>query len=178
MHYGKRLLCRVSKTLGKAPKTLGKAFAECCTQQRTPGREIVGTGDFAECTSSGTRQSLCRAQSAASANISSLPSANARQRFFRFCRVQTLSKDSSDFAKCKHSAKCLELPILICFFYFIHTYISEKHISSRRPPTSHLCHKHHIFILQTQPIHIHIPNRFTNVLSLQTTNMHVSQYSP
>jgi hypothetical protein len=41
------------KTLGKTQKTLGKDFAECCTQQRTHGREIVGKGYFAECISSG-----------------------------------------------------------------------------------------------------------------------------
>jgi hypothetical protein len=37
MHYRNRVLCRVSKTLGKGYFTLGKGFAECFfsdTQQR------------------------------------------------------------------------------------------------------------------------------------------------
>jgi hypothetical protein len=42
-HYRNRVLCRVSKTLGKGYFTLGKAFAECNTRQRTLGK------DFAEC---------------------------------------------------------------------------------------------------------------------------------
>jgi hypothetical protein len=32
-HYRNRVLCRVSKTLGKGYFTLGKAFAECNTRQ-------------------------------------------------------------------------------------------------------------------------------------------------
>jgi hypothetical protein len=131
--------------------------AKSCTRQNLSAvTEQVHNGRFAECQDTGTWQRLilCRVpESWHSANITSLPSVCTRQRFFKFCRVQTLSKDSSDFAECKHSAKCPELPILICFFYFIHTYISEKHISLQRPPTSHLYHKHHIYITNTIDSH-------------------------
>jgi hypothetical protein len=54
-HYRNRILCRVSKTLGKGYFTLGKGFAECNTRQRT-----LGKGFFAECFFSDTRQRLCR----------------------------------------------------------------------------------------------------------------------
>jgi hypothetical protein len=33
-HYRKWALCRVPEALGKAPKTLGKGFAECRTRQK------------------------------------------------------------------------------------------------------------------------------------------------
>jgi len=52
--------CRVSKTFGKGPNTLGKAFAECGTRQRAHGKILVGKGVFAKCFLSGTRQRLCR----------------------------------------------------------------------------------------------------------------------
>jgi hypothetical protein len=38
----------VSKTLGKGYFTLGKAFAECNTRQRTLGKYFIGKGFFAE----------------------------------------------------------------------------------------------------------------------------------
>jgi len=41
IHYGKHILCRVPKTLGKGLKTLGKAFAECGTRQRTLGNAYI-----------------------------------------------------------------------------------------------------------------------------------------
>jgi hypothetical protein len=41
-HYRNRVLCRVSKTLGKD-------FAECNTRQRTLGKDFIGKGFFAEC---------------------------------------------------------------------------------------------------------------------------------
>ena len=40
--------------------TLGKAFAECYTRQRALSKQFIGKDLFAECTLSGTRQSLCR----------------------------------------------------------------------------------------------------------------------
>jgi hypothetical protein len=40
--------------------TLGKAFAECNTRQRTLGKNFIGKGFFAECFFSDTRQRLCR----------------------------------------------------------------------------------------------------------------------
>jgi hypothetical protein len=43
-HYRIQGLCRVSRTLGKAPITLGKDFAECNTRQRVLGKDV-----FAEC---------------------------------------------------------------------------------------------------------------------------------
>jgi hypothetical protein len=58
-HYGRSLLCRVFETLGKAPKTLGKGFAECNTRQRALGSEYSGKDVFAECLLSGTRQRFC-----------------------------------------------------------------------------------------------------------------------
>ena len=39
IHYRNRVLCRVSKTLGKGYFTLGKGFAECNTRQITLGKE-------------------------------------------------------------------------------------------------------------------------------------------
>jgi hypothetical protein len=50
----------VSGTLGKAPITLGKGFAECNTLQRALGSDYVGNDIFAECLLLGTRQRLCR----------------------------------------------------------------------------------------------------------------------
>ena len=52
-HYGRQMLCRVSKTLGKA-------FAECHTRQRAHCKILVGKRVFAECFLSDTRQRLCR----------------------------------------------------------------------------------------------------------------------
>ena len=59
-HYRRQLLCRVSQTLGKGRYTLGKAFVECYTRQRTLGKQFIGKDLFVECTLLGTRQSLCR----------------------------------------------------------------------------------------------------------------------
>jgi hypothetical protein len=59
-HYRNRVLCRVSKTLGKGYFTLGKGFAEYNTRQRTLGKDFIGKGFFAECFFSDTRQRLCR----------------------------------------------------------------------------------------------------------------------
>ena len=59
-HYRNRVLCRVSKTLGKGYFTLGKGFAECNTRQRTLGELYIGNSLFAEYFLSGTRQRLCR----------------------------------------------------------------------------------------------------------------------
>ena len=56
-------------TLGKASKTLGKAFAKCYTRQTTLGKCFIGKELFAECQTSGTRQRLCRVQKKHSANI-------------------------------------------------------------------------------------------------------------
>jgi hypothetical protein len=39
----------VSGTLGKAPITLGKGFAECNTRQRALGKDFIGKDVFAEC---------------------------------------------------------------------------------------------------------------------------------
>jgi hypothetical protein len=60
IHYLNRVLCRVSKTLGKGYFTLDKGFAECNTRQRTFGKYFIGKGFFAECFFSDTRQRLCR----------------------------------------------------------------------------------------------------------------------
>ena len=59
-HYRTAILCRVSQALSKGLFALGKGFAECCTRQRTLGKEAIGKGLFAEFFSSGTRQRLCR----------------------------------------------------------------------------------------------------------------------
>jgi hypothetical protein len=48
-HYRNRVLCRVSKTLGKGYFPLGKGFAECNTRQRTLGKYFIGKRFFAEC---------------------------------------------------------------------------------------------------------------------------------
>jgi len=50
----------VSKTLGKGPNTLGKAFAEYHTRQRAHVKILADKEVFAECFLSGTRQRLCR----------------------------------------------------------------------------------------------------------------------
>jgi hypothetical protein len=55
MHYRNRVLCRVSKTLGKGYFTIGKVFAECNTRQRTLGKYFIGKGFFAEYFFSDTR---------------------------------------------------------------------------------------------------------------------------
>jgi hypothetical protein len=47
-HYRNRVLCRVSKTLGKGYFTLDKAFAEGNTRQRTLDKYFIGKGFFAE----------------------------------------------------------------------------------------------------------------------------------
>ena len=39
-HYGIREVCRVPGALGKARKTLGNLFAECCTQQPTHDKDL------------------------------------------------------------------------------------------------------------------------------------------
>jgi hypothetical protein len=39
-HYRNRVLCRVSKTLGKCYFTLGKAFAECNCRRFDPGGSL------------------------------------------------------------------------------------------------------------------------------------------
>nr|AGT16418.1 hypothetical protein SHCRBa_015_D16_F_90 [Saccharum hybrid cultivar R570] len=59
-HNRSRLLCRGPQALGKASKTLGKAFAERSSRQSALGKTPIGKGFFAESRLSGTRQSLCR----------------------------------------------------------------------------------------------------------------------
>jgi hypothetical protein len=110
-HYGKWLLCRVSKTLGKGPKTLGKSFAECCTWQRTHGRENVGKGNFAECISSGTRQSLCRAKSRTRQNLSAVTEQGHNGRFAECQVLDTRQRNNICRAPAlRHSAKMVTLP--------------------------------------------------------------------
>ena len=60
LHYRTQALCRVPVTLGKSPYTLGKAFTECNSRQRSLDKSGDGKGLFAECLLSGTRQRLCR----------------------------------------------------------------------------------------------------------------------
>ena len=48
-HYRTQWLCRVLGALGKAQFALGKGFVECCTRQRSLGKEPVNKGVFAEC---------------------------------------------------------------------------------------------------------------------------------
>jgi hypothetical protein len=92
--------------------------------------------------------------------------------------VFTRGKDSSLFAECLQSAKILQISHFNLFFRF-HPHI---YIYIRKILYHHKDHQYHIYItnitsiLQTQLIHIHIPNRFTHVLLLQIINMHVSQY--
>jgi hypothetical protein len=56
IHYRNQSLHRVPEALGKALKTLGKAFAECYTRQRRLDKQCIGKAFFAECFFSGTRQ--------------------------------------------------------------------------------------------------------------------------
>jgi hypothetical protein len=87
-HYRNRVLCRVSKTLGKGYFTLGKGFAECNTRQRTLGKDFIGKGFFAECFFSDTRQRLCRV------------SKNTRQRkTLGKLRIEKNKKNSKTFFK-------------------------------------------------------------------------------
>ena len=53
-------LCRGPHAFGKGYKTLGKGFAEGCSQQRVLGKFLVGKGIFAEGYFSGTRQRFCQ----------------------------------------------------------------------------------------------------------------------
>ena len=59
-NYRTRVVCRVSRTLGKGPIALGIRFAESRTRQRALGKQRDGKAGFAECFLSGTRQRLCR----------------------------------------------------------------------------------------------------------------------
>jgi hypothetical protein len=78
----------VSKTLGKGYFTLGKAFAECNTRQRTLGKYFIGKGFFAECFFSDTRQRLCRV------------SKNTRQRKTRGkLKIEKIKKTAKHFFK-------------------------------------------------------------------------------
>ena len=61
-HYRTPWVCRVSETLGKIPKTLGKLFAECNTRWTALAINSSGKANFAECHLSGTRQPFCRVQ--------------------------------------------------------------------------------------------------------------------
>jgi hypothetical protein len=87
----------VSETHGKDYFTLGKAFAECNTRQRTLGELYIGNSLFAEYFLSGTRQRLCRVPS------------GTRQR-----KVTVTAPSDGDvsFAECLlwHSAKRPILP--------------------------------------------------------------------
>jgi threonine dehydrogenase-like Zn-dependent dehydrogenase len=47
-HYQNRVLCRISKTLGKCHFTLGNDFAGCNTRQKILGKHFISKGFFAE----------------------------------------------------------------------------------------------------------------------------------
>ena len=64
IHYRTQVLCRVSQTLGKGRKTLGKLLAECSTRQSAHGLSSTGEAGFAECLFSGTRQTFAVCQAA------------------------------------------------------------------------------------------------------------------
>jgi hypothetical protein len=101
MHYRTQLLCRVSQTLGKARKTLGKGFAECNTRQRTLGELYIGNGLFSEYFLSGTRQRICR-----------VPFGTRQRKVV----VTAPSDGDGSFAECllRHSAKRPILPSVFC----------------------------------------------------------------
>ena len=61
-HYRTQVLCRVSQTLGKGRKTLGKLLVECSTRQSAHGLSSTGEAGFAECLFSGTRQTFAVCQ--------------------------------------------------------------------------------------------------------------------
>jgi hypothetical protein len=92
----------VSQTHGKGSFTLGKAFAECNTRQRTLGELYIGSGLFAEYFLSGTRQRICRVPF------------DTRQR-----KVTVMAPSDGDgsFAECLlcHSAKRPILPS-VCYY--------------------------------------------------------------
>jgi hypothetical protein len=68
--------------------TLGKAFADCNTRQRTLGKYFIGKGFFAEYFFSDTRQRLCRV------------SKNTRQRkTLGNLRIKKIKKNSKTFFK-------------------------------------------------------------------------------
>jgi hypothetical protein len=89
-HYRNRALCRVSEALGKAWKTLSKAFAECDTRQKDLNKQYIGNNFFAEYFLSDTRP-------------------GTRQRK---AAVTTPGNRDGVFAECSkwHSAKKLLLP--------------------------------------------------------------------
>jgi hypothetical protein len=87
-HYRNRVLCRVSKTLGKGYFTLGKGFAECNTRQRTLGKDFIGKGFFAECFFSDTRQRLCR-----------VPKSTRQRKTLDKLRIEKIKKNSKTFFK-------------------------------------------------------------------------------
>jgi hypothetical protein len=100
-HYWKQLLCRLSKALGKAWKTLDEGFAECDTRQRKLGELYIVNDFFDEYFLSGNRQSLCRV------------SLENRQRKVA---VTATGNDDEIFADCTlywHSAKSVPLPSVL-----------------------------------------------------------------
>jgi hypothetical protein len=101
VHYRTQLLCRVSQTLGKARKTLGKDFAECNTRQRMLGELYIGNDLFAEYFLSGTRQRICR-----------VPFGTRQRKVV----VTTPNDGDGSFAEClpRHSAKRPILPSVSC----------------------------------------------------------------
>ena len=63
-HYRTQVLCRVSQTLGKSRKILGKLLAECSTRRSAHGLFSTGETGFAECLFLGTRQTFAVCQAA------------------------------------------------------------------------------------------------------------------
>jgi hypothetical protein len=83
LHYRNRVLCRVSKTLGKGYFTLGKCFAECNTRQRFQRQRVLCRVLFSD-----TRQRLYRV------------SKSTRQRkTLGKLRIEKIKKNSKTFFK-------------------------------------------------------------------------------
>jgi hypothetical protein len=109
LHYRNRVLCRVSKTLGKDYFTLGKAFAECYTRQRTLGKNFIGKGFFAECFFSDTRQRLCRV-SKSTRQIKTLDKLN----------IEKIKKNSKTFfLNSRNNSPILYITLSIALSFFI-----------------------------------------------------------
>jgi hypothetical protein len=110
-HYRNHVLCRVSKTLGKGYFTLGKAFAECNTRQRTLDKYFIGKEFFAEYFFSDTRQRLCR-----------VPKSTRQRKTLGKLRIEKIKKKQQNiFLNSRNNSPTLPitLPIALSFFTII-----------------------------------------------------------
>ena len=114
-HYRIQLLCRVPQALDR-PIYIRQSFAECYTRQsfaeRALGKQFIGKDLFAECTLSGTQQSLCQVLIWHSAKKSRRDGERHRDGGFAECQGQALGKGRLFVERrwLRHSAKVATVP--------------------------------------------------------------------